>query len=76
MKPGDRVTGNDAACSRFGKIGIVMHLVEDEAIDIMEYHVKWDNGDLKMHHRHQLRLTTTKPISAQIGFGAVWEDRT
>lgn len=74
IDPGARVTAEDPTMPGFGQVGTVLTLLEKEAEHTpVRAVVRWANGKQGVYSRPEIRDVMDKPLSAQIGFGAVWE---
>lgn len=74
IDPGARVTAEDPTMPGYGKVGTVLCLLEAEGNHTpVRAVVRWPNGTQGTYSRTEIRDVADMPLSAQIGFGAVWE---
>ena len=79
IEVGDLVTDEDPTDVGYGKIGRVLHVLPpgeafsaDPLMLVVSYPIKL-NGQQVHRTRSTVRSVHDKPMSAQIGMGAVWE---
>lgn len=54
---GDRVTGSDPGAKRWGSHGTVTRI--EPELNYWRYFVRWNNGDHREHHGHELKGYTS-----------------
>ena len=69
LEIGSDVTHEDPTSPRYGTKGSVT------SVNVEVVEVRWSNGEFNIYSVSELRDIRDRPASAQIGFGAIWDQR-